>query len=248
MSIESPEDLEALRRIGRIVGLTIAEVERHLVVGITTAELDAIAAAFLARHGATPAPRRSYGFPGAVMLSLDDEAVHAVPGPRRIHPGALVKIDVTAELDGYVADAADTVAVAPVGEVQRRLIDCARAAFRRGARAARAGNPVRRIGREVEAEVRRRGFTVLRELGGHGVGRAIHEEPQVLNYDAPWNRARLTDGLVLTIEPIIAAGRGRTVLSSDRWTIRTADGSLAAHYEHSLVVTRDRPILLTQVA
>lgn len=248
MSIKSPKELAALARIGRIVGLTIAEVKRHLAPGVTTAELDALAAAFLAGHGATPAPQATYGFPGAIMLSIDDEAVHSIPGDRRIRPGDLVKIDVTAELDGYYADAADTVAVPPVGEVQRRLIDCARAAFRRGALEARAGNQVRQIGREVEAEVRRRGFSVLRDLGGHGVGRAIHEEPQVLNYDAPWNRAVLGEGLVLTIEPIIAAGRGRTVLAADRWTIRSADGSLTAHYEHSLVVTRDKPILLTKVA
>jgi methionyl aminopeptidase len=248
MTIDSIDDLAALRRVGAVVAETISEVAAAARPGVTTKMLDDVATQVFARHGACSAPALYYDFPGTVCIGVNDEAVHGIPGPTPVRAGDLLKIDVTAELDGYVADAADTVAVPPVGEVQRRLIDCARAAFRRGARAARAGNQVRQIGREVEAEVRRRGFTVLRELGGHGVGRAIHEEPQVLNYDAPWNHARLHEGLVLTIEPIIAAGRGRTVLSSDRWTIRTADGSLTAHYEHSLVVTKDRPLLLTQVA
>jgi len=248
MSIETPADLERLREIGRIVGLTIQEVRKYVRPGVTTAELDEIGERFLAAHGAHPAPRQTYNFPGAIMICVNDEAVHSVPGERRIEPGDLVKIDITAERDGYYADAAITVAVPPVENLQHNIIQAAQSAFRKGARAARAGNRVNDIGRAVETEVRRRGFTVLRELSGHGVGRSIHEEPQVPNVYDPRNSRRLTEGLVLTIEPIIAAGASHVKVDGDRWTTRTVDGSLSAHYEHTLVITRDRPILVTQVA
>jgi methionyl aminopeptidase len=181
MSIETPEDLERLREIGRIVGLTIQEVRKYVRPGVTTAELDAIGDRFLTAHGANPAPRQTYNFPGAIMICVNDEAVHSVPGERRIEAGDLVKIDITAERDGYYADAAITVAVPPVENLQHNIIQAAQSAFRKGARAARAGNRVNDIGRAVETEVRRRGFTVLRELSGHGVGRSYHEDPQVPN-------------------------------------------------------------------
>jgi methionyl aminopeptidase len=247
MSIETPEELAALQRIGRIVGLTIERVKEEVRPGVTTAALDAVAEAFLARHGATPAPRAVYRFPGAIMVSINEEVVHTVPGPRRVEPGDLVKIDVTAELDGFFADAAATVIVPPASPTARRLLSCVRAAFAEGARAARAGAALNEVGRQVEAEVRRRGFTVLRELRGHGIGRTIHEPPEVANYYDPLERGRLTEGLVMALEPLVSAGSGKTALSSDRWTIRTLDGSLAAHHEHTLVITRGRPILVTQV-
>ena len=126
-------------------------------------------------------------------------------------------------------------------------MSCVRAAFAAGARAARAGVPLSELGRQVEAEVRRRGFTVLRELHGHGIGRTIHEPPEVANYYDPLKRERLTAGQVLTLEPLISAGSGKTIMASDRWTVRTLDGSLAAHHEHTLVITRGRPILVTEV-
>jgi len=247
MSIETPEELAALTRVGRIVGLTIERVKKEVRPGVTTAALDAVAEAFLAKHGATPAPRAVYQFPGAIMVSINEEVVHTVPGPRRVEPGDLVKIDVTAELDGFFADAAATVIVPPASPTARRLASCVHAAFAEGARAARAGTPLNEVGRQVEAEVRRRGFTVLRELRGHGIGRTIHEPPEVANFYDPLERGRLTEGLVMALEPLVSAGSGKTVLSSDRWTIRTLDGSLAAHHEHTLVITRGRPILVTRV-
>jgi len=247
MSIETPEELAALSRIGRVVGLTIERVKEEVRPGVTTAELDAVGEAFLAKQGATPAPRQVYGFPGAIMISVNDEVVHTVPGPRRIAPGDLVKIDITASLDGFFADAAATVIVPPASPTARRLASCVHAAFAEGARAARAGAPLNEVGRRVEAEVRRRGFTVLRELHGHGIGRTIHEAPAVANYYDPLKRERLIEGQVLTLEPLISAGGGKTVMASDRWTIRTLDGSLAAHHEHTMVITRGRPILVTQV-
>ncbi|HTQ78700.1 MAG TPA: type I methionyl aminopeptidase [Thermoanaerobaculia bacterium] len=247
MSIENPEELAALRRIGRIVGLAIAEVRAAVRPGVSTAELDAVAEAFLESQGATPAPRQVYGFPGAIMVSVNDEVVHTVPGERRIAPGDVVKIDITASLDGIFADAAATVLVPPSSPAARRLASCVQAAFNEGVRVARAGALLNEVGRRVEAEVRRRGFTVLRELRGHGIGRTIHEAPEVANYYDPHERTRLTEGLVLTLEPLISAGSGKTVLASDGWTIRTLDGSLAAHHEHTLVITRGNPLRVTEV-
>lgn len=245
MSIETNEELLALQAIGRIVGKTLREMAGHARPGISTAELDAIGAKLLAAAGARSAPPLVYGFPGAVCISVNDEIVHGVPGERSIAPGDLVKLDLTAEKDGYMADAALTVAVPPATEAALRLAACTERAFDRAMREARARRRVSDIGAAVEREVRRSGFNVVRELCGHGIGRTIHEEPQVPNYCDPHQRTRLTEGLVITVEPIIAAGDGSAYLASDRWTMKTADRSLAAHFEHTLVITRDAPILLT---
>ena len=245
MSIETERDWRGLRHVGRIVARTLAEMERHVRPGISTADLDAVAARVLGSEGARHAPRRVLGFPADSCISINDEAVHGIPGSRRVQPGDLVKLDLVAEKDGYVADAAITVAVPPVAEERQRLVECARAAFNRAMRAARAGQRVNAIGEAVEQEVRRRGFSVMRELAGHGTGRHIHEAPNVLNYAERFDRERLTEGLVIAVEPIIAAGDGRAVEDTDGWTIRTADGSLSAHYEHTIVITRHQPVVLT---
>jgi methionyl aminopeptidase len=171
--------------------------------------------------------------------------VHGIPGPRRLAAGDLVKLDVTVEKDGYIADAARSVIVELGSDLATRLVACAREAFAAALAVARAGTKVNAISRAVETTVRARGFTVMRELTGHGVGRAIHEAPSVPNHYDPWQRDVLTDGLVLTIEPIISAGSARIRQDRDGWTTRTTDGSWAAHYEHTLVITRDRPVVLT---
>jgi methionyl aminopeptidase len=181
----------------------------------------------------------------ALCISVNDEAIHGIPGSRALEAGDLVKLDLVAEKDGFFADAAITVMVGAVDERAAALVRCAESSFRLGAKNARAGNRVSDIGRAVERETTRCGFRVLRELCGHGVGRTIHEPPSVPNHYDPRFRARLTEGLVITIEPIICAGSGRSELQPDRWTVRTADQSLAAHYEHTLVITRTDPILLT---
>jgi|SRR5271168_764229 len=245
MSIETSEQLEALRAIGRIVGQTLREMARQVRPGVSTAELDAIGAKLLAGEGARSAPPMVYGFPGAVCISVNDEIVHGVPGARAIAAGDLVKLDLTAEKDGYMADAAVSVPVPPASDDLARLAACAEQAFQRAMREARANRRVCDIGAAVEAEVRRSGFSVVRELCGHGIGRTIHEAPQVPNYWNPRQRERLTNGLVITVEPIIAAGRGDAVLAADGWTMKTADHSLAAHYEHTIVITKGAPILLT---
>jgi len=245
MSIETDEELEALRAIGRIVGKTLRALAAEVRPAISTAELDAIGAKLLAAEGAVSAPPLVYGFPGALCISINDEIVHGIPGARRVAPGDLVKLDLTAEKDGFMADAALTVAVPPASDAALRLAACAERAFQRAMREARARRRVSDIGAAVEREVQRSGFSVVRELCGHGIGRTIHEDPQVLNYWDPRQRARLTEGLVITVEPIIAAGRGDAFLAPDGWTMKTSDHSLAAHFEHTLVITRDAPLLLT---
>jgi methionyl aminopeptidase len=234
-----------LRGAGRVVALALKEMRETLEPGMTTGELDAVGARVFERHGALSAPRSLYGFPGVNLISIRDEAVHGIPGGRVIAPGDLVKIDVTAELAGYVADSAVTVALPPGPPVNERLRDCAALAFDRAASVARAGRPISEIGRAVETAVRREGFTVLSELNGHGIGRTIHEPPTVPNYHDRRLSRPLTEGLVITIEPIVCAGSDRTVVARDGWTIKTADGSPAAHHEHTIVVTKGRPIMLT---
>ena len=245
MSIESPADWKGLRTVARVVRLILDRLEQDLHPGVTTGELDRIAASLLDAHGARSAPALEYGFPGAVLISVNDEIVHGVPGDRRIAAGDLVSLDVTVEKDGYVADAARSVVVGPGSELAHRLVSCAEEAFHAALDVATAGGRVNRIGHAVEQVVRRSGFAVLRGLTGHGVGRKIHESPCVPNQWMPHQRDVLTDGLVLTIEPMISAGSSRPVEAADGWTLRTDDGSLAAHYEHTLVITRGRPILLT---
>lgn len=245
MSVDSERDLEGLRRVGRVVARTLLAMGEAIRPGVTTADVDRVGAQVLDAAGATSAPHASYGFPGATCISINDEAVHGIPGDRPIEPGDLVKLDVTAALDGYVADSAITVAVPPAESTAVRLRECAASALRRALRAARAGSPLNSIGRAVEREVRGCGFNVIRELSGHGVGRRIHEPPVVPNYyDRTLDRP-LTEGLVITIEPIIAAGSGEITLRRDGWTLATADGTLAAHVEHTVVITRGRPIILT---
>jgi methionyl aminopeptidase len=245
MSIRSHSEFEKLRIIGRIVRRALDAAAAAIRPGVTTAELDQIGARVLAEHGAESAPPKTSGFPCALCISVNDEAIHGIPGNRVIEAGDLVKLDLVAEKDGFYADAAVTVNAGPPCPPAIALIRCAESAFAQAANVARAGNRVSEIGRAAENETRRCGFAVMRQLCGHGVGRAIHEPPSVPNFHDPRSHTRLTEGLVITIEPIIAAGRGLGVLDADGWTIRTADGSLSAHYEHTLVITKTAPILLT---
>jgi methionyl aminopeptidase len=245
MSIRSQAEFEKLRVIGRIVRQALDKTAAAVRPGVTTRELNDIGAGVLAQNGAESAPPKVYGFPGALCISVNEEAIHGIPGERVIEPGDLVKLDLVAEKDGFYADAAVTVRAGEVSAAADALARCAERAFSQALRSARAGNRVYEIGRVVERETRRSGFQVLRDLCGHGVGRTIHEPPSVPNYHEPRLRARLTEGLVITIEPIISAGSGKSALQPDRWTIRTADGSLSAHHEHTIVITKDEPILLT---
>jgi methionyl aminopeptidase len=245
MSIKSAADWRGLRAVGRVVRLTLDALEQHARPGVTTGELDRVAARVFAAHAARSAPSLVYGFPGTVLISVNDEVVHGIPGSRRVKAGDVLKLDVTAEKAGYMADAARTIVLEGESEVARRLCGCVQQAFTSAMSVARAGTLVSEVGRAIEAEVHRCGFSVVRGLGGHGIGRTIHEAPSVPNYYDPQQTDVLTEGLVLTIEPIISCGSGEAFEDRDGWTIRTKDGSLAAHHEHTLVITGDRPVLLT---
>jgi methionyl aminopeptidase len=248
MSIDSSADWDGLRAVSSVVSQTLTLLTQAIEPGITTGDLDAVAATFLGSCGAQSAPALVYGFPGTVLISINEQVVHGIPGARVITAGDLVSLDVTVELDGYIADAARSVVVGKGTPTARALVGCVEEAFRAGLAVAAPGVRVSEIGRAVASTVGRRGFSVVRGLAGHGVGRAIHEPPTVLNEWDPRQRDVLTEGLVITIEPMIAAGSGRPVEEPDGWTIRTRDRSLAAHYEETIVVSRGGPVVLTAAA
>ena len=262
MSIKTPEELEGMKIAGRIVRRMLEAMKAGVHPRVTTKELDEIGARVMREHGARSAPSLVYGFPGVSCISVNEEIVHGIPGARMLKRGDLLKLDVTIEKDGFMADAAETVIVVgeqsdeaesgsaqPLGVadggVAQQLADCARDAFDAAMHVARAGNRIVDIGAAVEAEVNRSGFFVVRELCGHGIGRTIHEQPNVPNYADPNTHGMLTEGLVITVEPIIASRSGKAYLARDGWTMRTADHGLAAHHEHTLVITSGEPLLLT---
>jgi methionyl aminopeptidase len=245
LSIQDEQDLKALKEAGRVVRQVLDAMKAEVCPGVTTLYLDDVGRNVMEQSGAISAPSSVYKFPGATCISLNDEAVHGIPKDQELREGDLVKLDVTVEKNGYMADAAITVPVGTVSRQAERLIACAERAFQKAMLVARAGFRVLEIGRMVEREVRKAGFAVIRELGGHGIGRTIHELPRVPNYADPSARQILNQGLVITVEPIIAAGSGRVFTDQDGWTVRTADGQISAHFEHTLVITAGAPILLT---
>jgi methionyl aminopeptidase len=245
VSIETEEELEGLRRAGRVVAGVLRELRRRVQPGVRTDELDRVAGRVFARHGARSAPKLVYDAPSEVFISVNDAAVHGVPGPRRLRRGDLVKLDVTAELDGFYADACVTVACGPASPAARRLVGATQAALRDAMDLAVSGAAIRDLSAAISAEAAARGVSVLDGLGGHGIGRTIHEAPSVPNAPDLAGDSRLHDGLVITIEPILGAGGPGVREDDDGWTIRTADGALAAHAEHTIVVTGGRPLVLT---
>lgn len=254
MSIQTPEELAAMRAAGRVVRLMLEAMKAAARSGMTTADLDRIGGDVMVKHGARSGPSLVYQFPGVSCISVNDEVVHGVPSGRKLRNGDLLKLDVTIQLDGFMADAAETIivgeapAVASASALGNRLASAAEHAFHAAMQVARAGNRVQDIGRAVEKCVTGDGFYVIRDLCGHGIGHTIHERPSVPNWPDPSASSVLTEGLVITVEPIIASKSGRTTLARDGWTVRTADRGLAAHYEHTLVITQDQPILLTAAA
>ncbi|PTA67293.1 type I methionyl aminopeptidase [Deinococcus arcticus] len=246
MTITTEQELRGMQRAGRVVAQTLRALRAAVAPGVTPAELDALAGEIFAEQDAISAPRQVYGAPVHVFVSVNDDIVHGLPTTRPLQPGDVVKLDVTPFVAGYVADAAITVVVPPASPVALRLVACAEAAFRAAMGVARAGQPVNVIGRAVEAEVARRGFSLLRELQGHGVGRTIHEAPDVPNFYHPAFRTPLREGMVIAVEPMVSSGRSpRTRTRRDGWTIRTHDGGLAAHHEHTVMITQGQPLILT---
>lgn len=248
MTVESHEDLLGLLKIGRIVGLTLQHMQAAARPGMSTAELDAIGAAFLRQHGARSAPILAYNYPGHTCISINDEAAHGIPSSRVIQPGDLVNIDVSAEMDGYWADTGGTVAMPPISPEKQRLCDYTRKALEAAISVVRAGQPINVIGKAVEAVARQGGYSIIRELGGHGVGRHLHEPPHAVPHHFVRRATqRLTEGMVLTLEPFLTTGAIHVKTEADGWTLRTTDGSLSAQYEHTVVITDEAPILVTAV-
>lgn len=245
MSIESPEDLAGMELAGKVTRAVLEAMKAAVRPGISTRELDEIGAEVMKAFGARSAPNLVYGFPGHNCISVNDEIVHGIPGGRRLVNGDLVKLDVTVEVGGYMGDACETMAVGAVNHESMRLMDCTFKAFWAGLSAVRPGARAFDIGREVYRTVNAAGYFVVRDLSGHGIGRTIHERPTIPNeFDRRFSDV-LSEGLVFTIEPLVAMGTSRTTTLKDGWTIRTRDRSRAAHYEHTVLVTRDGARLLT---
>jgi methionyl aminopeptidase len=245
MSIESAEDLAGMELAGTVTRTVLNAMKEAVRPGISTGELDEIGAEVMRASGARSAPKLVYNFPGQSCISVNDEIVHGVPGRRRLAAGDVVKLDVTVEINGYMADACESVGVGSIRQESRRLLNCAVEAFQDGLAQVRPGARAYDIGRAVHKAVTRAGFSVVHDLTGHGIGRTIHERPTIPNdYDLRCSDV-LTEGLVFTIEPLIAMGGARTVTLKDGWTVRTRDRSLAAHHEHTVVVTSNGARLLT---
>jgi len=245
MSIESTEDLHGMQAAGHVVATTIDAMRAAVRIGMTTAQLDKVAADMFKRLGARSAPQMAYNFPGVTCISVNDEIVHGIPGSRKLAPGDVLKVDVTAELGGYIADAATTILLPPVSPSAERLKQSAVDALRMGLGAARSGCRVSVIGRAIGAQAKSDGFSVVRELCGHGVGRRIHEPPDVSNYEDPFCTDWLTEGLVIAVEPMLLASPSRAVSADDGWTIRSRNGALAVHEEHTIVIRDGAPMILT---
>lgn len=213
---------------------------------MTTAELDDIGRELLAGHGARSAPKITYDFPGYTCISVNEEAAHGVPGARVIEAGDLVNIDVSAEKDGYFADTGGSFVVPPANDLQRHLLHSTRLALDNACDEARAGRPLNRIGRAIQKVAKKNGLRILRDLCSHGTGRKLHESPaQIQGYYDPRDRRVLHDGLVMTIEPFLSTRSTSVTEADDGWTLVTEHGNLSAQFEHTMVITRGRPILLT---
>jgi methionyl aminopeptidase len=247
ITLKSPREIEIMARAGRIVAGTLALMREIVRPGMTTEDLDAAAEAFIRKHGgAVPSFKGLYGFPKTLCTSIDEEIVHGIPSSRRVlSAGSIVSVDVGVQLEGLHADSATTIAVGPVASTTERLMEVTRESLAAAITQARIGNHVGDIGHAVQAVAEGAGFGVVRELVGHGIGTRFHEEPQVPNYGSPRRGPRLLEGMTLAIEPMITMGNPATRTLSDKWTVVTADGSLSAHFEHTVAITADGPRILT---
>ncbi|HEY9444039.1 MAG TPA: type I methionyl aminopeptidase [Gemmatimonadales bacterium] len=247
VTLKSPREVEIMARAGRIVAGTLALMRTLVRPGVSTEELDAAAEAFIRRHeGASPSFKGLYGFPKTLCTSIDSEIVHGIPSSRRVlAEGSIVSVDVGVFLDGLHADSATTIPVGRIGPEAERLLGVTAQCLEAGIGAARVGNHVGDIGHAVQQVAEGAGYGVVRELVGHGIGTRFHEEPQVPNYGAPKRGPRLLEGMTIAIEPMITVGSPATKTLRDKWTVVTADGTLAAHFEHTVAITANGPRILT---
>jgi len=246
MTADSNKDLQYLKAIGRICAEALRRMQGAARVGMTTRELDEIGRAFLEAEGARSAPQAMYKFPGATCISVSPVIAHGIPNERLLREGELIHIDVSAELDGYFADTGASMVVSKSERRFEKLIEATQSSLNKALRAAKAGNRLNAISRAVQTEAGKRGYNVITDLTGHGIGRKLHEEPkEILNFYDSNDRRILNEGLVLAIEPFLTTGVGRVTQERDGWSLRTTDKAIAAQFEHTIVVTKNEPIILT---
>lgn len=244
--LKSPREVEAIGRSGRIVARLFREIAPLVVPGVSTAQLDHFAGDFVRSHaGAVPAFKGLYGFPGNACVSINEEVVHGLPSGRLLREGDIVSVDVGVRCGGWCADSAFTFPVGAVGPEAAHLLDTTRSALDAAVAAARPGGRVGDVGAAVVEVVRGTGLSIVRDLVGHGIGRDIHEDPQVANEGRPGTGVLLSPGMVLAIEPMLSAGNPRIRTLADEWTVVTADRALSAHFEHTVAVTSTGPVVLT---
>ena len=245
VTLKTPEQVARMREAGKVVAAMLAATRAAVRPGVTTLELDRIAADVLKRAGAESSFLGYYGYPNTICTSVNDQIVHGIPGKRKLKEGDIVGIDAGAIVDGWHADAAITVAVGEVSAEARKLIAVTQEALRKGIGAARVGNRLGDIGAAVQQYVEAQGFSVVRNYVGHGIGRAMHEEPQVPNYGTADRGKDIKEGLCIAIEPMVNVGGITTKTLADQWTVVTADGSLSAHFEHTLACLPGGTVVLT---
>ncbi|HSK16469.1 MAG TPA: type I methionyl aminopeptidase [Gaiellaceae bacterium] len=243
---KSQAEIETMGRAGRVVAETLARLRELIRPGVTTAELDDAAEDFIRSQGGVPTFKGFRGFPASICTSPNSMVVHGIPGAYRLEDGDLLSVDVGVTLDGFVGDSAYTFPVGEVGGDAERLLEACRKALEAGIAEARAGNHVQDISAAVQRTTEEAGFAVVRSLVGHGIGRTMHEEPQVPNFGEPGRGPLLQPGMTLAIEPMITAGSPDVSVADDHWSISTDDGSLSAHFEHTVAVTANGPLVLTR--
>jgi methionyl aminopeptidase len=242
---KAASEIERMARAGEVVAETLALVGEHARPGVTTQELDDLADEFIRSRGGTPTFKGYRGYPASICVSPNSMVVHGIPGPYTLREGDILSVDVGVTLDGFVADSAYTFPVGEISEDAERLLEGGQAALNAGIAQCRLGNRLSDISHAIQVATEQQGFSVVRSLVGHGVGRSMHEEPQIPNYGEPGRGPQLAEGMTFAIEPMITAGGPDVVLHDDEWSISTADGSLAAHFEHTVAITTEGPRILT---
>jgi len=243
--IKSPDEIAAMRRAGSIVASILKTLSKEIIAGVTTRHLDDIAVSELARYGAASSFKGYRGFPATLCVSINEEIVHGIPGERKIHEGDIVSLDFGAKVDGFHGDAALTVGVGNISPQAKQLLEITRGSLEAGINAARDGARLGDISAAIQHYVESRGFSVVREYTGHGIGREMHEDPQIPNFGPPGYGPVLRKGMAVAIEPMVNIGGWQTMVKNDHWTVITADGSLSAHFEKTIAITDGEAKVLT---
>lgn len=245
--IKTEKEIDLMRQAGKIVAETLLLVEKKVKPGVTTAELDRIAEEFITKHGAKPSFKGLYGFPASLCISVNEQVVHGIPGGYVLKDGDIISVDCGAEINGFHGDAARTFAVGEISEEARRLITVTEESFFKGVEAAVIGNRLSDISHNIQKHVEANGFSVVRDFVGHGIGRNLHEDPEVPNFGMPGRGPKLREGMVLAIEPMVNVGDCKVLTLSDGWTVVTKDRKLSAHYENTVAILPDGPEILTLI-